>query len=454
MSSLFVTLKTIVDRCIRSVAERLHGQPSMPDSPECLELIKRISENGKPKELENHFNKLSEQDARMMIEYFEKVLRSPSLKGDKGKILILFCRLVSATKYLPQSYRLGNIKYDRDLVGEGGSATVYKGKWKRHAVCLKVPKSTVENPRPHEINKLDNLSLKELVLWAHFSHPNVLPLYGVISVGNKWSPVSPWMEHGNLNDYLFKNRDISRAQLVRIYFFSCMLSNEPVQILEILSGLAYLHNMNVVHGDLKSFNILVSSNRHALITDFGLSKASTTTSAGFTDPGESFSGRWTAPEMLTEEGPETAGRTRPTKAGDIWGIACLIYEVMSRQVPYFQFTILQVMAAIHRKETPQRPDGEEPDFEFIEDGLWKLLESCWNFTPKERPNCQEVLVQFRKLYPQCRLIEERSQEMQISRSIRSKAGVRVDIDKVHRLLREVPLPKSRAHGARNGGPSS
>ncbi|KXN92568.1 Dual specificity protein kinase zak2, partial [Leucoagaricus sp. SymC.cos] len=194
------------------------------------------------------------------------------------------------------------------------------------------------------------MSMKELVMWAHFSHPNVLPLYGVMLVDGNWSPVSPWMEHDNLSKYLRKNRDSPRPQL----------------ILEVLSGLAYLHGMDVVHGDLKSLNILISSDQHAVITDFGLSQAATATAAGFTIPGESFSGRWTAPEILSKEALD-ARTIRPTKESDIWGLACVIYEVMSRQLPYFRLKIAQVMVALHRKELPERPDGTSPDFEFIDD---------------------------------------------------------------------------------------
>ena len=114
-------------------------------------------------------------------------------------------------------------------------------------------------------------------------------------------------------------------------------------------------------------------------------------------------------------------------------------QVMSRRVPYFQLTIPEVVHAIQRREIPQRPDGKDPGSGFIEDGLWKLLENCWNFVPEGRPDCREVLDEFQVLYPQCGPVTGETEEMKISDTVRSKSSVYVDIDQVLYLLREVPL---------------
>ncbi len=59
--------------------------------------------------------------------------------------------------------------------------------------------------------------VKELALWAHLSHDNVLPFYGVFLRGesNRICLVSPWMKNGNLRDYLQRTPGAPRLPFVR-----------------------------------------------------------------------------------------------------------------------------------------------------------------------------------------------------------------------------------------------
>lgn len=46
---------------------------------------------------------------------------------------------------------------------------------------------------------------REAILWGHLSHPNILPFYGVYYLDDEYRRiclVSPWMENGNINEYL------------------------------------------------------------------------------------------------------------------------------------------------------------------------------------------------------------------------------------------------------------
>lgn len=54
-----------------------------------------------------------------------------------------------------------------------------------------------------ETNDVKQLHIKELTLWAHLSHPNILSFYGVFHLpkDGKICLISPWMENGNLHEY-------------------------------------------------------------------------------------------------------------------------------------------------------------------------------------------------------------------------------------------------------------
>lgn len=58
----------------------------------------------------------------------------------------------------------------------------------------------------------------EALLWGQLSHPNILPFYGIYINEvrrNRFGLVSPWMENGNVVNYLKHNPDVSRLPLVR-----------------------------------------------------------------------------------------------------------------------------------------------------------------------------------------------------------------------------------------------
>ena len=56
---------------------------------------------------------------------------------------------------------------------------------------------------------------KEAVMWRRISHPNIVPFLGVSATHTPLSMVSEWMPNGNVRDYVGKNPDTSRLQLVR-----------------------------------------------------------------------------------------------------------------------------------------------------------------------------------------------------------------------------------------------
>ncbi|KIO25825.1 hypothetical protein M407DRAFT_51872, partial [Tulasnella calospora MUT 4182] len=97
-------------------------------------------------------------------------------------------------------------------------------------------------------------ALRESEFLVKLSHPNIVKLEGFVedlSAQKAWL-IFPWEEYGNLRDFL------ASGEL-------------SFQINDVTLGLEYLHSREppVYHGDLKSPNILVSSECRALITDFG-----------------------------------------------------------------------------------------------------------------------------------------------------------------------------------------
>jgi serine/threonine protein kinase len=87
-------------------------------------------------------------------------------------------------------------------------------------------------------------------------HPNIVPFVGVPLTAHFIGDVvlvSEWMEEGTISGYLQRHPYKHRAAFVRIY---PALSLWPMlmhcQMRDILHGLMYMHNLDVIHGDLKA----------------------------------------------------------------------------------------------------------------------------------------------------------------------------------------------------------
>ncbi len=147
---------------------------------------------------------------------------------------------------------------------------------------------------------------------------------------------------------------------------------DPIKALEITrqlcAGLSEAHRSGIVHGDLKSGNIILSQNDDAsirpVITDFGMASAAN-------QPTREFGGtpNYMAPELWLGQ--------RTTKATDIYALGIILYEVVTGRLPF------------DRKLPAPRLAPPPPPSSFAKalDPRWnQIILSCLRDSPGDRPS--------------------------------------------------------------------
>ncbi|KAG8701822.1 hypothetical protein FRC08_003882 [Ceratobasidium sp. 394] len=228
-------------------------------------------------------------------------------------------------------------------------------------------------PRQHELEKS---SVRELLIWSRLDHPNVLGLLGICVFGGEIGMVSEWMPNDNVREYVVKHPYVNKLALVA----------------DIVTGLKYLHCEQIVHGDLKGGNVMVSAAGTCRLVDFGLAKLSEE-SLGVSTTSAIGTARWMAPELVD---PGHSDKAPLTYASDIYALGMTILEVMTGLPPFANYEReMRVLAAVGHGMIPERPSVEMAPG--LSDAIWELLKDCWAFLPASRPIAVDVVARVLEL---------------------------------------------------------
>lgn len=102
----------------------------------------------------------------------------------------------------------------------------------------------------------------------------------------------------------------------------------------LIFGIQALHSKNVLHRDLKSANVFLTSNKYVKIGDFGISKVLDSTSA------KTFVG---TPYYLS---PEVCSNKKYDLRSDLWSLGCILYELCTLNYPFQANNILSLAMKI------------------------------------------------------------------------------------------------------------
>ncbi|KAG8895300.1 hypothetical protein FRB99_000659, partial [Tulasnella sp. 403] len=258
----------------------------------------------------------------------------------------------------------GKIKIPNDeAVDSGGFGKLYIGNHPVHGrVALKhvsIPGSLKEQQSSKVQEQTLKLVLAEVNAWKSLDHPHVLPFLGVYIKKMCVYMVSPWAEGGCLVQYLEQNPAAERTRFIR----------------ETADALNYLHEQNIIHGDVKGPNILLSQHTQVLLCDFGMSRSVSDKTQSQLQGGGS--NRWIAPEIWQGE--------RKTFESDVFSFGMTIYQVLSGKVPLYDYLHDWTVpyAFTQGKRPPKEPERSPSDKSY--EPIWEVAERCWKAKPEARP---------------------------------------------------------------------
>ncbi|KAG6908757.1 hypothetical protein DXG01_003369 [Tephrocybe rancida] len=155
----------------------------------------------------------------------------------RRELIVAAQRLAGKSGLYPVCYELNGITAINTFSeGSGGFADIYKGSFSGTPVCLKALRMN----KAVDMHQFLKVCSKEAILWSQLDHQNLLPFYGIYRFRNGLSLVSPWMEHGDINNYLQSYGTADRV----------LLASDVVQ------GLKFLHSNDIIHGDLKGVSLV------------------------------------------------------------------------------------------------------------------------------------------------------------------------------------------------------
>ncbi|KAG6915261.1 hypothetical protein DXG01_012422 [Tephrocybe rancida] len=260
-------------------------------------------------------------------------------------------------------------------VNSGAFGDIYQATLHHETLCLKVLRRRAET-------KLFKAFAKEYILWSQLSHPNVLPFYGLYDFHRgQISLVSPWAENGSLKEFLGQESHgtpIDRTLLC----------------LDTAMGVEYLHANGIVHGDIKSANVVIDGACRVYLVDFGLSNVDYPQIAHWTSQSlvasQGGTVRWQAPELYPDESDLEAEEivVTNTKMSDVYAWGCLGYEIFTGRLPFHNARFSStVVVKVMKGQVPSWPPDGDPAWLIhgLNESIWKLMERCWAFNPTARP---------------------------------------------------------------------
>ncbi|XP_031437245.1 serine/threonine-protein kinase PAK 5 isoform X2 [Clupea harengus] len=242
-------------------------------------------------------------------------------------------------------------------IGEGSTGIVCIATERHTGKQVAVKKMDLRKQQRRE------LLFNEVVIMRDYHHENVVDMYNSYLVGDELWVVMEFLEGGALTDIVTHTR-MNEEQIATV----CV---------SVLRALSYLHNQGVIHRDIKSDSILLTSDGRIKLSDFGFcAQVSKEVPKRKSLVGTPY---WMAPEVISRlpYGTEV----------DIWSLGIMVIEMVDGEPPYFNEPPLQAMRRIRDNLPPRLKESHK-----VSPILRAFLDLMLVREPSQRATAQELLL--------------------------------------------------------------
>ena len=247
----------------------------------------------------------------------------------------------------------------KEIIGKGGMGVVYLAR------DTKLDRSVAVKSMPAELQASSTAQARfqrEAKLLASLNHPNIAVIYEIVEEQKSGYLILEYIPGQTLAERI-AHKPLNLEEALSI----------GQQITEAVSA---AHEKGVIHRDLKPGNIKITPDGRVKVLDFGLAKTSgregKSLEATVTQPGRVMG----TPAYMS---PEQACGKPTDKRSDIWSFGCIMYQMLTGQLPFEGETTTETLARIIERE----PDWEKLP-EDTPSNIRVLLRRCLEKNPNRR----------------------------------------------------------------------
>jgi len=248
-----------------------------------------------------------------------------------------------------------------EKLGDGAYSIVYKVKRKEDSNIYALKKVKLKGLSDKEKQN----ALNEVRILASVKSPFVIS-YKEAFIEEETETLCIVMEYADKGDLYQK--------IVHLKKIGCLIEEIDAWkiFIQMVRGLKSLHDLKILHRDLKSANIFLFSDGTAKIGDLNVSKVAQK-GLGYTQTGTPY---YASPEVWKDKPYDNKS--------DVWSLGCVLYEMITLRPPFRAQNMEGLYNKVCKGQFSRIPDK-------FSDDLFKVVQFLLQVNPISRPSCEQIL---------------------------------------------------------------
>lgn len=257
------------------------------------------------------------------------------------------------------------------VLGSGGVGRVYLARDTERNRTVAIKLVDARRQRPQEL-------VREARLAASLDHPSICAVHGVDYFGGEPVLVMEHVKGIPLSKVIRSHRSVSVATALNF-------------ARQIASAVTHAHERGVIHGDLKSSNIMIGPSGHVTILDFGLAVRRDAGAGGGEFDSTRLSPSSGAAGTVPYMAPEIIRGQPPSVQSDIWAMGVLLFEMVAGRRPFAGGTPYEIASNILVNKRTRMES-------LVQGPIREIVDRCLSIRPAGRyRSAQELTAELRLL---------------------------------------------------------